>query len=549
MAMTVGKKIGFGFTLILLLTAILALVGTTQMMKVKGGVDDLAQVHIPLTDAISEIDALATAQNLAVSLFVIHKEDAQLEAFGECDGDVDEQLEVAKQIVASDPDLVDKGFAVALDQIAKAHDGFVGSCKDLIKQVQASSAEEVIQTAADEVEETYDPFMAQVDDLLAKNDAEAQEVSQNAAGAADLAQVLLIALSVGAIVLGTALAVIIARGIVSSLKRIIEALTGSAEQTSSAAGQVSSSSQSLAQGTSEQAASVEETTASVEEMSSMTQQNAGNAGEAKTLADSARGAAEKGTEAMGRMSQAIDDIKKSSDETAKIVKTIDEIAFQTNLLALNAAVEAARAGEAGKGFAVVAEEVRNLAQRSAEADKDTADMIEGSVKNADNGVQISKEVTESLAEIAKGNTEVNNLVAEIAAASKEQSQGIEQINTAVGQMDQVTQSNAANAEESASAAEELNAQAEEMGRMVQELVALVGGASRQGKNVAGQTHNESHGSQKLTGSDHAWHHIAGQGTPAGTAPSGSGQATPTNTPRPAEQVIPLTDSEKDLSSF
>ena len=272
-------------------------------------------------------------------------------------------------------------------------------------------------------------------------------------------------------------ALLVANSIAKPINRIIEGLTGGAEQTTSAAGQVSSASQSLAQGASEQAAAVEETTSSVEEMASMCKQNAGNANEAKGLADGARVAANKGAEAMTRMSTAIGDIKKSSDETAKIIKTIDEIAFQTNLLALNAAVEAARAGEAGKGFAVVAEEVRNLAQRSAEAARNTADMIEGSVKNADNGVQISKEVAEALGEIASGSQKVNDLVAEIAAASNEQSQGIEQINTAVGQMDQVTQSNAANAEESASASEELSAQAQELNRMVQELRGVVGGSA------------------------------------------------------------------------
>jgi methyl-accepting chemotaxis protein len=280
-----------------------------------------------------------------------------------------------------------------------------------------------------------------------------------------------------AIVVGCVLACVITIGITRPINRIIAGLTSGAEQTTSAAGQVSSASQSLAEGASEQAAAIEETTASVEEMASMTRQNASNAEEAKNLAASANGSAQKGSTAMGRMSQAIDDIKKSSDETAKIVKTIDEIAFQTNLLALNAAVEAARAGEAGKGFAVVAEEVRNLAQRSAEAARNTADMIEGSVSNADNGVQISQEVEAALTEIAEGSGKVNDLVGEIAAASNEQAQGIEQINTAVTQMDQVTQKNAANAEESASASEELSAQAEELNSMVQQLRGLVEGAA------------------------------------------------------------------------
>ncbi|MBT3202027.1 MAG: hypothetical protein HN350_19165 [Phycisphaerales bacterium] len=266
------------------------------------------------------------------------------------------------------------------------------------------------------------------------------------------------------------------RSVVRPITRIINGLKAGAEQTASVSGEVSASSQSLAQGASEQAASIEETTASIEEMSSMTKQNAINANEAKSLAGSATAAAEKGSEAMERMSSAIDDIKQSSDETAKIIKTIDEIAFQTNLLALNAAVEAARAGEAGKGFAVVAEEVRNLAHRSADAAKNTTDMIEHSTNNADRGVAISKEVGESLSGIADGTGKVNTLVGEISAASEEQARGIEQINTSVNQMDTVAQSSAAMAEESAAASEELSAQAEQTKKIVRELAALVGGA-------------------------------------------------------------------------
>jgi len=196
---------------------------------------------------------------------------------------------------------------------------------------------------------------------------------------------------------------------------------------------------------------------------------------------------EGGVEAMVRMSQAIDKIKTSAGETAKIIKTIDEIAFQTNLLALNAAVEAARAGEAGKGFAVVAEEVRNLARRSAEAAKTTADLIEGSQKNSDAGVAVAAEVAKSLSGIKESASKVGTLVAEIAAASKEQAQGIDQVNTAVAEMDKVVQSNAANAEESASASEELSSQAQELSSMVNDLTAIVGGAGSEATTTAHRT--------------------------------------------------------------
>ncbi len=238
------------------------------------------------------------------------------------------------------------------------------------------------------------------------------------------------------------------------------------EQVGSASGQISTGSQALASGASEQASSLEEISSSLEEMAAMTKQNADNANEARNLSQSARDSAEGGNEAMGRMAEAINKIKQSSDETAKIIKTIDEIAFQTNLLALNAAVEAARAGEAGKGFAVVAEEVRNLAMRSAEAAKNTAEMIEDSVSNAESGVSVSEEVAKLLGEIVDGAGKANELIAEIAAASDEQSKGIDQVNQAVAQMNQLTQQNAANSEESASAAEELNSQSDELAGMV-----------------------------------------------------------------------------------
>ena len=300
---------------------------------------------------------------------------------------------------------------------------------------------------------------------------EGEVLAANAAAIRIMTTAALLALAVG-----SALAFIITRGITKPINRIVAGLTDGADQVAAASNQVSAASQSLAQGSSEQAAAIEETSSSLEEMSSVTKQNAANAQQANGLTRETTDMVDKAQEAMQRLNRAIQDIKTSSDETAKIVKTIDEIAFQTNLLALNAAVEAARAGDAGKGFAVVAEEVRNLAQRAGEAARNTAALIEGSVKNSEQGVAVAEETGRALAEVTSSTQKVAGLVSEIAAASNEQAQGIEQVNMAVSQMDQVTQQNAANAEESASASEELNAQAEQLNNMVQQLVAMVDGS-------------------------------------------------------------------------
>jgi methyl-accepting chemotaxis protein len=250
-----------------------------------------------------------------------------------------------------------------------------------------------------------------------------------------------------------------------------------ASQLTAAAGQVSASSQSLAEGASEQAASLEETSSSLEEMASMSKRNSESVQQAKVLSGETRLAADTGTADMQEMKNAMDAIKASSDDIAKIIKTIDEIAFQTNILALNAAVEAARAGEAGAGFAVVADEVRNLAQRSAQSAKETATKIEEAITKSEYGVKISGKVAQSLHAIAEKTRKVDSIVAEIATASDEQNQGVHQVNLAIGQMDKVTQSNASSAEETASAAEELNAQALSLHEAVVELGKLVGHVS------------------------------------------------------------------------
>ncbi len=276
------------------------------------------------------------------------------------------------------------------------------------------------------------------------------------------------------VIISLSAAFFLSRSITRPVIETIKSLSGGADQVYVASGQIAAASQDLAQGASEQAASIEETASSLEEITSMIANNTENTKKASAEAISAKSIADSGINAMNKMASSIIEIKKASDETVKIIKTIDEIAFQTNLLALNAAVEAARAGETGKGFAVVAEEVRSLAKRSAEAAKTTGEIIANSLKNVENGVKSSEEVKMILAEVASSVAKVSALSGEISAASEEQAKGIKQINSAVGEMDKVTQRNSANAEESASASEELSSQSAELNDMVVTLANVIG---------------------------------------------------------------------------
>ena len=266
--------------------------------------------------------------------------------------------------------------------------------------------------------------------------------------------------------------------IIRSINRISSKLETSSASTMDASAQLTSASQQLASGASEQASSVEATASSLEEMAVMTKRNAEHAGEANGLMEDTNVTVEKANQCMCQLIRSMGEISRASEETSKIVKRIDEIAFQTNLLALNAAVEAARAGEAGAGFAVVAEEVRNLAMRTAEAAKNTAGLIQGTVGTVQLGSELAEKANDALAEVVRSSSKVRDLVADIAEASQEQARGIEQVNSAVDEIDKITQESASGAEESASASEELSAHAEQMTVIVRELERLVKGSRK-----------------------------------------------------------------------
>jgi methyl-accepting chemotaxis protein len=386
-----------------------------------------------------------------------------------------------------------------------------------------------------------DEMIAGASTLQTSSNVSTGQISKQAASTLSGASSAMVVGVVAALVVGILMAFFISRGLINVLARISGQMDESADQVSAASGQVSTASQQLAEGASEQASSIEETSSSLEETSSMTKQNADNANQANALMKEANQVVGKANQSMTELTQSMQEISTASQETSKIIKTIDEIAFQTNLLALNAAVEAARAGEAGDGFAVVADEVRNLAMRAAEAAKNTAELIEGTLKKVEDGTKLVSTTNNAFSEVASSTQKVGDLVSEISSASTEQADGVEQINKAVTDLDKVVQQNAANAEESASASEELNAQAEHMKSSVEDLAHLVGKTSKNGSGSrkSGKSETKSYASTpNNTGSQL----VAGQ-RPTFKPKKGSkyyqGEVKP-------DQVIPM---DEDFTNF
>ncbi len=370
-----------------------------------------------------------------------------------------------------------------------------GSEETKVQALELSSS--ATSKAFSAMRDTIDQISQMLDEKIAKTMADvnakkkaATDLGNNAQGQAQTAIFLFAVITLIAAGISIAVTVVMTISITRPVRLVAEGLEQGAGQLASASGEVSNSSQSLAQGTSEQAASLEQTTSSMEEMASMTKQNADNANQADGMMKEAGQIVADAVQAMHELRTAMEKINAASDETAKIIKTIDEIAFQTNLLALNAAVEAARAGEAGAGFAVVADEVRSLAMRAAEAAKHTSTLIEQNISNIRRGSDLVKNTDEIFVQIQESASKVAELVGEISAASSEQSQGISQVNLAMGQMDGVTQQIAANAEEAAAASEQLNAQSAALQNYVVQLNKVLGKGNR-GKMLIASSRTKS----------------------------------------------------------
>jgi methyl-accepting chemotaxis protein len=301
-------------------------------------------------------------------------------------------------------------------------------------------------------------------------------------------QVFFAGMALAALLFSIVLTLFISKAIRGPLRNVIDRLTQSSDFLTASSEEVSHASQSLAKNSNDQAASVEETSSILEEISSQTRRNADNAKQAEQMRNQVLHGIQNASQLMTHLSRSMDEITQTSGETFNIVKTIDEIAFQTNLLALNAAVEAARAGEAGAGFAVVAAEVRNLAMRAAESAKNTAELIEETVSKIKTGSDLVDKNSKAFSEVEESSSKVGQLISEIVLASNDQAVGIAEVNTAVMEMDRITQQNAAHSQATSSASLEMHGQAEQMKRIVNDLVKLVEGGGRQvssGKTRAG----------------------------------------------------------------
>jgi len=493
LSLTIGAKISGALSLLFLVLGSVILFAIVSLGSIGQEMKDISENVVPVSKEVSELSMLQLEQELILERTLRHslEEDASaqakvakdLERFEKVSKHGDEVFETLTSHVKSlapyttillnelatwdkDIHLLEEHAAeykrlkgITLSALQSGDFGKVKRYEDELIKAEEALKEDLNKFGAD-VRHTMDELAKKAEDIEHQTETALLSVSGFAA------------------LFTLFMAFFLTKHVTTRLQALVNSLNASSEEVSQAATQVASSGQDLAEGATRQAAALEESAAALEEIASMAQQNSDNAKQADGISKEALQQASKSSDAMQRMSSAIDAIKASADETANIIKTIDEIAFQTNLLALNAAVEAARAGDVGKGFAVVAEEVRNLAQRSAGAARETAQKIERSVNLSHEGVEVCAEVGASLESITESVSKGSVLVKEISAASAEQNVGLGQVNTGVSDLDQVTQRNAATAEESAAAGEELSAQAESLSELVSELANLLDGCAK-----------------------------------------------------------------------
>jgi methyl-accepting chemotaxis protein len=469
---TIKKRIVIGFTSVITLVVGLAIITTVLFGRIRAEARFLDTDALPGLESMAKIQQCVAEIQLKVLRAILAKNPEERKKFQS--EIADRKTEIAKLMADYAATMNSSEDKEMFKSLEESRNQYIARRNQLFELLNSDQLQEAIAFNISSLRPSFEVYRDSVDKMFKYNIENANKSSARSNAATTQARVVTLALSGVVVLLGITLATVIVIGLNRVLSRVALTLSDGSTQIVSAATQVSSSSQSLAEGASEQAASVEETGASIEELSSITKRNAESAQKVNDFSRQARTAADQGATDMEAMSQAMTAIKASSDDIAKIIKTIDEIAFQTNILALNAAVEAARAGEAGMGFAVVADEVRNLAQRCAQSAKETSSKIEGAVSRSTQGVELSEKVARGLQEIVAQIRKVDELAAEVASGSNEQSRGIAQVSIAIGQIDKVTQSNAANAEESASAAEEMNAQALALKDAVSDLLRLTG---------------------------------------------------------------------------